>query len=146
MGQSCQRMSYERTGQSNDHSDFGIRGTTKFCGSNSAFRDLDKAYDPFGLSLLLPSPSPFAHADAASFQLSLLTKRSNSIQSHRWRRMSIFRWVFLAIVAYFAHSLYQRIQYSRKKAEFIRDRRRAAGIPDDDNRPFAVARADALSP
>lgn len=59
--------------------------------------------------------------------------------------MSILSWLILAVVAYFAHNAYQRIQFSRKKAEFIRDRRRAAGIPDDDNRPFAIARADALS-
>ncbi|CDU23956.1 uncharacterized protein SPSC_02585 [Sporisorium scitamineum] len=59
--------------------------------------------------------------------------------------MSILSWLVLAIVAYFAHCAYQRVQFSRKKAEFIRDRRRAAGIPDDDNRPFAEARADALT-
>lgn len=59
--------------------------------------------------------------------------------------MSILHWVALAIVAYLANAQYQRIQFSRKKAEFVRDRRRAAGIPDDDVRPFAVARADALS-
>lgn len=59
--------------------------------------------------------------------------------------MSIVTWLMLAVIAYFTHSVYQRIQLSRKKADFIRDRRRAAGIPDDDNRPFAVARADAIS-
>ncbi|SPO20923.1 uncharacterized protein UTRI_00400 [Ustilago trichophora] len=59
--------------------------------------------------------------------------------------MSILNWLVAAVIAYFLHSIHQRIQYSRKKAEFIRDRRRAAGIPDDDNRPFAIARADALS-
>ena len=59
--------------------------------------------------------------------------------------MSIVKWLIVAVIAYFVNDAYQRIQYARKKAEFIRDRRRAAGIPDDDNRPFAVARADALS-
>ncbi|SJX60384.1 uncharacterized protein SRS1_11698 [Sporisorium reilianum f. sp. reilianum] len=59
--------------------------------------------------------------------------------------MSILSWLVVAIVAYFAHGAYQRVQLSRKRAEFIRDRRRAAGIPDDDNRPFAEARADALT-
>ncbi|GAC73575.1 hypothetical protein PANT_9c00193 [Moesziomyces antarcticus T-34] len=59
--------------------------------------------------------------------------------------MSIVGWILLAIIAYLAHTAYQRIQHSRKRAEFVRDRRRAAGIPDDDRRPFAVARADALS-
>lgn len=59
--------------------------------------------------------------------------------------MSILGWLVVAILAYFAHGAYQRVQLSRKRAEFIRDRRRAAGIPDDDNRPFAEARADALT-
>lgn len=59
--------------------------------------------------------------------------------------MSILGWLVVAVLAYFVHNAYQRIQFSRKKAEFIRDRRRAAGIPDSDKRPFAVARADALS-
>ncbi|SPO20008.1 uncharacterized protein UTRI_00400_B [Ustilago trichophora] len=59
--------------------------------------------------------------------------------------MSILNWLVVAVIAYFVHNTYQRIQHSRKKAEFIRDRRRAAGIPDDDDRPFAVARVDALS-
>ena len=61
------------------------------------------------------------------------------------RNMSIVRWIVFAVITYFAHAAFQRIQHSRKRAEFIRDRRRAAGIPDDDHRPFAVARADALS-
>lgn len=60
-------------------------------------------------------------------------------------RMSVLQWLFIAVVAYFANSAYQSIKQSRKRADFIRDRRRAAGIPDDDKRPFAVARADALS-
>lgn len=59
--------------------------------------------------------------------------------------MSVLRWIVFTALTYFAHGIYQKIQHSRKKAEFIRDRRRAAGIPDDDKRPFAVARADALS-
>ncbi|TKY90573.1 hypothetical protein EX895_000571 [Sporisorium graminicola] len=59
--------------------------------------------------------------------------------------MSTFGWLLVAIVAYLTHGAYRRVQLSRKRAEFIRDRRRAAGIPDDDNRPFAEARADSLT-
>ncbi|SNX81660.1 uncharacterized protein MEPE_00365 [Melanopsichium pennsylvanicum] len=59
--------------------------------------------------------------------------------------MSILNWLVLAVITYLINRAYQSLQLSRKKAEFIRDRRRAAGIHDDDHRPFAVARADALS-
>ena len=59
--------------------------------------------------------------------------------------MSILSWLVVAVITYFAYNAYQRVHRARKRAEFIRDRRRAAGIPDEDARPFAIARADALS-
>ncbi len=87
----------------------------------------------------LRTPSPSSETNGS---------RCHRAQAGRGRpsiTMAVIQWLILAVIAYFAHSTYQRIQLTRKKAEFVRDRRRAAGIPDDDQRPFAVARADALS-
>ncbi|PWZ02678.1 hypothetical protein BCV70DRAFT_196921 [Testicularia cyperi] len=59
--------------------------------------------------------------------------------------MSVLFWLIAGAIAYFVHTSYRRLEYSRLKAQQILDRRRAAGIPDDDQRPFAIARSDALA-
>lgn len=59
--------------------------------------------------------------------------------------MSILLWLLSVLAAYSAYKIYQKVEYARKRAEYILHRRRAAGIPDTDKRPFSTARADALA-